>query len=40
LNIDFESAVAGLADEPLLIDVMGVFHPDQYTESPIQYQRI
>jgi UDP-N-acetyl-D-galactosamine dehydrogenase len=40
LNIDFDAAVAGLVDEPLLIDVMGIFHPEQFVESPIQYKRI
>lgn len=40
LEIDFETATSPLADQPLLIDVMGVFHPDEYKTSPIQYRRI
>lgn len=40
LEIDFEAVVPDLADQPLLIDVMGVFHPDMYDGSPIDYRRI
>jgi UDP-N-acetyl-D-galactosamine dehydrogenase len=40
LEIDFETATSPLADQPLLIDVVGVFHPDEYKTSPIQYRRI
>ena len=40
LEIDFNTVVPALADHPLLVDVMGVFHPDKYETSQIEYQRI
>ncbi len=39
-EISFESALDDLAANPLLIDVPGLFDPEQYSDSPISYWRI
>jgi len=40
MNIDLYAATDTLNKNPLLIDVMGVYHPDEYAESSIEYKRI
>ncbi len=40
LEIEYESVAQKMSDEPLMMDVMGVFHPDEYAESTLSYWRI
>jgi len=40
LEIDYRAATVAMSEDPLMVDVMGVFHPDQYADSALTYWRI